>query len=226
MYHKARAPKRNPNAYSPVVFYSEDTHYSLIKAVRVLNVPTFYELGNERYPGQCPLPNMQGEWPVEVPSEGGNLGPGTVDVDQLVQLVEFFASKGHPIIVCFNFGTTFKGAHDPVEAAAQRLLPILQRHGLYERKVKYAEGKYDMRSGFWFHVDGALGAGYMPLLELARERGQFDHDVPRFDFRLPYVHSIVMSGHKWNGAPWPTGIYMTRVKVSHSCYREFRGPIV
>ena len=26
------------------------------------------------------------------------------------------------------------------------------------------------------------------------------------------VHSIVMSGHKWIGAPWPCGIFMTKVK--------------
>jgi len=34
-----------------------------------------------------------------------------------------------------------------------------------------------------------------------------------FDFRLPQVSSIAMSGHKWIGAPWPCGIYMTKTKL-------------
>jgi histidine decarboxylase len=36
--------------------------------------------------------------------------------------------------------------------------------------------------------------------------------VPVFDFRVPELHSICMSGHKWIGAPWPCGIFMSKVK--------------
>ena len=34
--------------------------------------------------------------------------------------------------------------------------------------------------------------------------------VPEFDFSIEAVMSIVCSMHKWIGAPWPGGIYMTR----------------
>jgi len=35
-------------------------------------------------------------------------------------------------------------------------------------------------------------------------------DVPEFDFSIDAVMSIVCSMHKWIGAPWPGGVYMTR----------------
>lgn len=216
VYQQALAVQANPNAYTPVAFYSEDTHYSIIKAMRVLDIRTFYEIGTERYPGECPIqvPGVkQGEWPKEVPSQGGGSGPGSIDVDALAALVEFFAAKGFPIIVCFNYGTTFKGAYDNVEEAGNRLLPILKKYGLDERKVEYSKGKYDTRTGYWFHVDAALGASYMPFIERAYDLGLTDVRGPNFDFRLPFVHSLVMSGHKWIGAPWPAGVYMTRVKM-------------
>ena len=31
-----------------------------------------------------------------------------------------------------------------------------------------------MRKGFWFHVDGALGAAYAPSLQMAYENGLTD----------------------------------------------------
>jgi histidine decarboxylase len=52
----------------------------------------------------------------------------------------------------------------------------------------------------------------MPFLEMAYDTGEIARRGPNFDFRLPFVHSIVMSGHKWIGAPWPCGVYMTRTK--------------
>jgi histidine decarboxylase len=47
----------------------------------------------------------------------------------------------------------------------------------------------------------------MPFLEKIG-----DIDFPVFDFQIPEVHSICMSGHKWIGAPWPCGIFMSKVK--------------
>jgi histidine decarboxylase len=215
VYQQAQAPDRAPNAYTPVAFYSQDTHYSIVKAVQSLAIQTFYEIGAARYPNDNPLAPGR-PWPREVPSIGGRGGAGVIDVDALATLVEFFASRGYPIFVCFNYGTTFKGAYDDVEAAGRALLPILRRHGLSERKVHYDPGKpekVDVRSGYWFHVDGALGAAYMPFLEMAHGAGRSAARGPNFDFRLPFVHSIVMSGHKWIGAPWPCGVYMTRTKL-------------
>jgi histidine decarboxylase len=74
-------------------------------------------------------------------------------------------------------------------------------------------GDEDIRDGFWLHVDGALGAAHMPFMEMAWTAGRLATCGPVFDFRLPQVSSIAMSGHKWIGAPWPCGIYMTRTKL-------------
>ncbi|WP_199337208.1 pyridoxal-dependent decarboxylase [Nostoc sp. FACHB-152] len=214
MYQQARILEENPNAHTPVAFYSEDTHYSIIKAMRVMAMQNFYEIGTEKYPQENPLAPGH-PWPKEVPSQGGNDGPGSIDIEALCKLVEFFAAKGYPILVCFNYGTTFKGAYDDVEAAGKALLPILKKYGLDERKVYYDSGdptKYDIRNGYWFHVDGALGAAYMPFIEMAYNMGKISQRGPNFDFRLPFVHSIAMSGHKWIGAPLPCGIYMTKTK--------------
>ncbi|PPK62569.1 hypothetical protein V5P93_002041 [Actinokineospora auranticolor] len=226
-------------AYQPVVFYSEDTHYSFNKAVRVLSLPTFGELGRDLYKNECPINN--GVWPDEVPSalpETSNpderystFGPGSIDVDKLVVLVDFFARKGHPIIVSLNFGSTFKGAYDPVREVSDRLLPIFHANGLIDREIHYGHGRRtDHRRGFWIHVDGALGAGYVPFLAKAAKEAKYgynpDAPVPEFDFglrsrhvpehgepvELDMVASIVVSGHKWMGAPVPCGIFATKVK--------------
>jgi histidine decarboxylase len=216
IWHQAPIPKQNKNAYTPVAFYSQDTHYSVIKIMRLLGIKTFFEVGQNEFPKQCPLSEYKakGEWPQEVPSEGGPLGPGSIDVDALTRLVYFFAEQGYPILLCLNYGTTFKGAYDNVQLICERLQPIFEKFGLESREVIYdpATGARDIRTGFWIHVDGALGATYMPFLEMAQAQGKIPSHGPSFDFRLPYVHSICTSGHKWIGAPFPTGIYMTRVK--------------
>ncbi|MDB5070635.1 MAG: histidine decarboxylase [Candidatus Eremiobacteraeota bacterium] len=214
-YRQAPLPADNPNAFSPVCFYSQDTHYSIVKFMRVLAIDTFYAVGTARYPGQCPLPRSGGVWPQEVPSIDNEDGPGSIDTVALSSLVSFFADKGHPILLSLNYGTTFKGAYDDVEAAFAAIKPALQRNGLLERKVHYdpqRPDKFDIRTGYWIHVDGALGAAYMPFVEMAYDQGHMKQRGPNFDFRLPCVMSIVMSGHKWVGAPWPCGVYMTKVK--------------
>ncbi|MFB9905588.1 pyridoxal-dependent decarboxylase [Allokutzneria oryzae] len=212
---RATTPPDNENAYTPVAFYSQDTHYSVAKAVRVLDIPTFYEVGTKRYPHANPL--SAGEpWPAEVPS----LPSGAIDIDKLEKLVEFFASVGHPILLVLNYGTTFKGAYDDVGAIAERLRPVFRRYGLDRRRVKYGSrnGKdlVDERAGYWFHIDAALGGTYMPFVEKAIRTGalpaEAEEDRPDFDFRIPETSSIVASGHKFPGAPWPCGIYMTKVK--------------
>jgi len=216
MLVQAPAPAENENADSPVVFYSEETHYSFTKGVRIVDIPTFFELGTAKYPGACPVPGSGGVWPTEVPSLGGARGNGEIDIRTLAILVEFFAAKGHPIFVNLNYGSTFKCAYDNVQKAIDVLMPIFERHHLVNREVEYAPGRKDIRHGFWFHVDGALGSAYAPFLRMAEDEtlpGMPDADqVPVFDFALPYVFSLVMSGHKWMGAPQPCGVYMTKVK--------------
>lgn len=211
----ARAvPLEDPNMFTPVIFFSEDTHYSVHKAVRALRIKTFSELGNQVFPHENPLQPGR-PWPKEVPSTGGDGGPGSIDIEALAVLVEFFAARRYPILVFFNYGTTFKGAYDNVEAAGEALMPIFRRYGLIEREIvpePSFKAPPETRSGYWFHVDGALGAAYMPFIEMAYNAGRIRHRGPNFDFRLPFVNSIVMSGHKWIGAPWPCGVYMTKTR--------------
>ncbi|HDY7659949.1 TPA: glutamate decarboxylase [Vibrio vulnificus] len=222
--HYPKAAHDNPNAYTPVAFFSEDTHYSIVKAMAVEKIDTFGSLGNRLYPNDNPL--AKGEvWPAEVPSEepveGLPVGSGAIDVDKLVKLVDFFAGKGHPIIVVLNYGTTFKGAYDNINKATAALELVLRKHKMFEREVPIDPrdpSKTETRSGYWIHVDGALGASYMPFVKMAANVRKYKeffennhcYTGPDFDFRNPMVHSIVTSGHKWPGAPWPTGVYMTK----------------
>lgn len=165
--------KENKNVFSPVVFYSEDTHYSNIKATQTIAIPTFYEVGTKDYPEENPLdPGM--DWPTEVPSKNGSLGPGSIDIDALATLVDFFCSKGHPIYILLNYGSTFKGSYDNVKAVGKRLIPILKKLNMYERLIELEDGRTELRKGFWIHVDGALGASYMPFVEMAVKSGLRD----------------------------------------------------
>jgi len=219
-YLKPILNEQLPNAYKPVIFFSEDAHYSITKFTRVLKIPTFDEIGKEK--GYInPLTGTDKWKRSTVPSKGGLKGDGSIDIDKLATLVEVFASKGHPILICLNYGTTFKGAYDDVEEVGNRLMPIFEKHNLIDRDVEYKdknkdtgeeELKTDKRNGFWIHVDGALGASYAPFLKMAHNQNKSENTLPKFDFELPWVNSIVTSGHKWPGAPWPCGIYMSKVK--------------
>ena len=103
-------------------------------------------------------------------------------------------------------GTTFQGAFDDPQAAWKNLSRIPKQHGLC-----FQTGS-DRRQDFWIHIDGALGAAYLPYLEMAFKQGMTCEKGPGFDFRFPWVSPIVMSSHKWYGAPFASGIYMSREK--------------
>lgn len=210
-YRQYRSSPDNPNAFSPVAFYSNETHYSIMKAIEVVMVPSFHEMGVQKYPEECPLGT---DWPLAVPCEGGDAGPGNMNTGALISLIDFFSAKGHPIIVIFNYGTTFKGAYDDVKTAGEAIMPILKKNGMHERKHYLKDSSdYIVRKGFWFHVDGALGAAYAPFLQMAHDNGLMEiKPPPIFDFQLEFVSSIVTSGHKWIGVPWPCGIYITKTE--------------
>ena len=210
---------QSENALTLVAFYSQDTHYSLIKAMAVMEIN--YSVGSSKYPRECPFNwigdplHKDGDWPPEVPS----LDSGSVDIDKLVKLVDFFAKKGYPPVIIMNYGTTFKGAYDDVKTATERIMPILKTQGLDTCKITVTdpdtgESKEINRNGYWFYVDGALGASYMPFIKMARLQNLTNANIldpaPDFDFKIPYVCSINTSGHKWPGAPWPCGIYITK----------------
>eukprot|EP00026_Physarum_polycephalum_P007279 Phypoly_transcript_07337.p1 GENE.Phypoly_transcript_07337~~Phypoly_transcript_07337.p1 ORF type:complete len:515 (+),score=55.59 Phypoly_transcript_07337:35-1579(+) len=189
----------------PIAFFSEATHYSIVKVCRMLCIPLFSELGQQLYKDSNPL---GGEWPDAIPCDEH----GAVDVEKLVKLVEFFAQKGHPPIIVMNYGTTFTGNYDDVEAVGQLLLPVLRKHGMEQRELKFQHGT-QIRTGYWIHIDAALGGTYGNFIRMAQQKGDYNGVVPpKFDFSLPWVHSIGTSGHKWTGSPWPSGIFMTRVK--------------
>jgi histidine decarboxylase len=160
-----------------VAFYSEDTHYSHIKAIQAIDIPAFYQVGNELYPDKNPL-NPGKEWSPEVPSKDGPLGPGSIDVEALGKLVDFFTEKGHPIYIILNYGSTFKGSYDDVQAVGEKLIPILQKNNMYERDIVLEDGRREKRRGFWIHIDGALGATYMPFLEMIAKNGLRDNLEP------------------------------------------------
>ena len=200
------------NAFTPLAFYSQDSHNSIQMVLKMLRISSFSEFATQFYPGENPL---GGPWPETVPSSGGDAGPGSIDIDALMKLVDFFTARGHPIIIIFNYGTTFKGAYDDVKAAGEALMPILKKNNMHTRKLFYDPEKPEqalVRQGFWFHVDGAIGSSYMPFAKMAHEHGLINEEIgPTFDFQLDFVSSIVTSGHKWLGAtPFPCGILLLR----------------
>ena len=170
----------------------------------------FNIIGSQLYPDQNPL---GGKWEESVPCNSGNAGQGNIDIDALAKLVDFFSAKGHPIMVVFNYGTTFKCACNDVKRAGEVLVTILKKNNMYEWNIPDQDDPslFIACKAFWFHVDGALSAAYMPFLEMAHKNGLTDvKPGPIFDFRLDFISSIVTSGHKWIGAPWPCGIYLTK----------------
>ena len=95
-------------------------------------------------------------------------------------------------------------------------MPLLKDNNMDEHHCEMvnpftSEIIQSQRKGFWIHVDGALGASYMPFHQMAYNKGCTDVEPASiFDFRLPYVCSITTSGHKFPGSPVPTGIFMTK----------------
>jgi len=193
---KTASPIQEDNYKEPVILFSQETHYSILKACSLIKLSTMSEVGNKFYKDECPLGE---KWPLSVPS----YECGGINVEALCIVAEFFASKGHPLVLNFNLGTTFKGACDQIRRASESVLKVLKKHNMLES---------GQRNKYWIHIDGALGASYIPYIEKAIDQDLIKEppDFPFFDFRENYVHSIVTSGHKWIGAPWPCGVLMMR----------------
>jgi histidine decarboxylase len=214
---KPICPPDNPNVFSPVAFYSSNSHNSFKKALKMLLVSSFGELGNDKYPHDNPL-NPGSPWPDSVPTNCDNDQPlGTIHVPSLLKLVDFFASKGHPVLILLTYGTTFEGAYDDIRACGEGVLSILEKHNMLSYKICYSgedpNEVFTTRQGYWFHIDAALAGTYAPFLEMANEHGLVDESPgSSFDFRLSFVSSLVTSICKWVASPWPSGILMTKTK--------------
>jgi histidine decarboxylase len=202
--------KHGRNELKPVAFFSDDSHYSVGKACAILGLTTFGKAGEKWYPNQNTLSST---WPSRVPSNPD----GSINVPILLSYVEFFASRGHPIIVVLNLGSTFKGNYDDIDACTSGIVSICSKYGLDKRTLQFENG-VSVRKGYWIHIDGGVGAaGYFPYLKKTLENG---YQTPCFTFSNPAVSSISFSGNKWITTPWPTGVYMSRtlLRVSSAGY--------
>ncbi len=208
--------KKN-HSYS-FLFFSEDAHYSLVKGSRVLDLTTFYAEGNKYYKGMCPITQhiegkYKGYWPEDgTPAdrfEEGNPHSGQVKLESLKKLVEFFVEKGHPVIIVLNVGSTWRGAYDDVQEVDEMLKKLGKKYPeLWDCKLKHefedgSESRQQRRRS-WAHIDGALGAAYLPYLEMAHAQNKIENKPVKFDFRNKSVMSIGCSLHKWPGLPIPS----------------------
>ena len=79
---------------------------------------------------------------------------------------------------------------------------MLKKNNMYHCKVQDPENpnSFIMHKRFWFQVDGALSAAYMPFLQMEYKNGLTNVNSDSiFDFRLNFISSIITSGHKWMG---------------------------
>ena len=149
-----------------------------------------------------------------MPCNSGDAGPGSIDIDALANLVDFFSAKGHPIIVIFNYGTTLKCACDDVKKAGEVLVTILKKNNMYEWKIPDQDDPNSLitQKAFWFHVDGALSAAYMPFLEMAHKNGLTDIK-PGPALISDWISSVPLSQAVTSGLVTPGLVVYTSQKV-------------
>jgi len=75
-------------------------------------------------------------------------------------------------------------------------------HGVIDPIAELSELALEHEVGL--HVDGCLGGFILPWAE------RLEHEVPRWDFRLPGVTSISADTHKYGYAPKGTGVLLYR----------------
>jgi histidine decarboxylase len=88
--------------------------------------------------------------------------------------------QSRPMIINLTVGTTMTEAHDNVE----RVINLFEKFNI---------------SKYHIHVDAALSGLILPFVK----------EPSKFDF-ASNIHSLVVSGHKFLGAPMPCGIALTR----------------
>lgn len=122
---------------------------------------------------------------------------GEMDLEDFER--KLVAHKNRPAIINANIGTTVKGAVDDV----RKIVEILRRNGFTEET-------------FFIHCDGALFALMLPFVADLIKHLEFgldfsDHHLHPVTFDLP-IASMSVSGHKFAGCPFPSGVQMTKKK--------------
>lgn len=95
----------------PVLLCSKDTHYSVIKAAKMLQIPL---------PCDTPEGKSHGDWPQFIPTTKN----GQIDIKALSYWADILVNLGYPLIGVFNHGSTFKGAFDPIETICAEVPPF------------------------------------------------------------------------------------------------------
>lgn len=105
----------------PILLYSKASHYSIGKIKDMLEIHTpetfMRSKGEGKTPqdvftkAECDAFFPDNRWPSRLPI----YEDGTINLGVLKLLVRFFFSKGNPLIVLCNYGTTFTGVYDDPE---------------------------------------------------------------------------------------------------------------
>lgn len=151
----------------------------------MLGIPNFYDVAESL---QLPCPRELGDkWPRGVPADEAT---NAIDLAALKVVADTFSSLGYSLIVIFNCGTTIGHSVDDIKSGS----------AIVEEACKVNNAKY------WIHVDAAHLGNVLPFAE-----GVLGESV-EFDFRIPQLNSLSVSGHKWWGIAAPCGVYVTKKK--------------
>ena len=76
-----------------MAFYFDCSHIGMKRNLHVAAFSSFFDVGICQYSNDNPL---------------GGISTGSMDIDGLTKLVDFFTGKGHPILIIFNYGQHLK----------------------------------------------------------------------------------------------------------------------
>ena len=117
-----------------------------------------YHVGIHWYPNDNP---PRGPWSAQIPTI--IVPTGIIDIDALMKLVDFFTGKCHPILIIFNYGTTFEGTYvDVMHLEKLKFLSSQRTTCMYSHKIyydwrntdQYSECTYAFyRDGLWQKFD-------------------------------------------------------------------------
>ncbi|KAL9650083.1 hypothetical protein ABK040_016405 [Willaertia magna] len=161
---------------------SAESHYSVFKAAKLYRMD--YVRISSLYNGEINYEELEKELirnkALQKKKNTNNANNNTTDNN--TTNYGFNKNEFRPVILNVNIGTTVKGAVDNLDT----ILEILKRNN-------YTEDE------FYIHCDGALFALILPFVQ----------NELKVDFTKP-IGSISVSGHKFIGCPFVSGIVVTR----------------